>query len=103
MMRPGYVSMELDDEGKLDAIPVVPPSGKPILPEYPYGLRISLCDEQIGKLNLEDEVDAGDYLEFRARACVTNVSQDKMNDGSIHRRVELQIEDMAVLGIEDEA
>ena len=98
MMRPGYVSMELDDESQLDAIPIIR-GGKEIKPQFPYGLRISLLKEQIDKLNLE-ELKVGPnetvYLEFCAKACVTDVSPE-------NTRVELQIEDMAIIGIEDEA
>ena len=71
----GWVDMELDDEAQLDGIPIAGAQGHPVLPRYPYGLKICLCDGEIAKLGLEDEVDAGDYLVFKARACVTSASQ----------------------------
>jgi hypothetical protein len=86
------VSMELDDDTKLDYATI-----KPVSPDYPYGLKICLCEDEIGKLDLPDDVKAGEYLFFKARACVTNAGTEKMADG-VKRRVELQIEDMQVLG-----
>jgi len=93
----GLVSMELDDEDQMDmAIPG--PAGKAIQPQFPYGLRISLTEKELAKLGLDHkEAAVGDYLEFRARACVTSVSESK-TDGGTMARVELQIEEMCVCG-----
>jgi len=96
--EPGLVSLELDDEDQMDmAIPMS--SGKSLQPQYPWGLRISLTETELAKLDL-DHADAkvGDYLEFRARACVTSTSESKKDDGGSMSRVELQIESMCVCG-----
>lgn len=87
------VSMELDDEDKLDA---VQPIAMPTKPDHPYGLRISLTHVELKKLGLDKDCSVGDVLEFEARARVTHVSDNQNEDGSECCRVELQIEGMGV-------
>ncbi len=96
--EPELVSLELDDEDQMDmAIPM--PSGKSLQPQYPWGLRISLTETELAKLGLDhSDAKVGDYLEFRARACVTSTSESKKEDGGSMCRVELQIESMCVCG-----
>ena len=95
----GLVSMELDDEDQLDGIPMAMPSGKPVAPQFPYGLRISMSEKDLERLKLSyEEANVGDYLEFRARACVTSASEHKIEAGGTCCRVELQIESMKILG-----
>lgn len=86
------VSMEHDDEAKLDAPMPYPMADKP---DYPYGLRICLCDEQIEKLKLETDCDVGDTIEMRIVSRVTSVTKTDGPDGPCCR-VELQIEQIAV-------
>lgn len=88
------VSMEHDDMAKLDAPMPYPMADKP---DYPYGLRVCLCDEQLDKLSLDEEDDraeVGDMIEMRVRARVTSVSRNESPDG-VCRRVELQIEEVS--------
>lgn len=87
------VSLELDDEGKLDALQPMPMSTKP---DFPYGTRISLTHVELAKLGLDADCAVGDVLEFEARARVTHVSHNQSEDGSKCCRVELQIEQMGV-------
>ena len=105
-----FVSLELDDEDKLDlGICCGPspeyPEPKKLIPQFPWGLRISLTQHEIDKLGLDtEEVEVGCYLHLKAFACVTNVSSESMKDsrtGDVRNvmRVELQIEKIA---IEDE-
>lgn len=89
-----FVSMELSDEEKLDTLMPIPAS----LPEYPCGLRICLCDPELDKLGLDDEMpEIGDVIDLRAFASVTSVS-----NGPSGRRIELQITQLAVEDENDE-
>ena len=89
------------DLGMYDAPKTVgeAPSG----PMYPYGLCISLEDETLEKLELDDDMPGvGDIIQFNAIAKVTNVSQNEREgtDGtkSVCRRIEMQITDMGIPG-----
>lgn len=79
--------MELDDDESLDAIM---PIHMPERPKYPFGLKICLCEGELKKLGL-DLPGVGDVIDLRAFAEVTSVS-----DGAGGRRVELQIQKIAV-------
>lgn len=92
-------SMELDDEGKLDAPAPMPMSEKP---DYPYGLRICLCSAELDKLDLDvSEAVIGGIVHLHALATVTSVSMDAGEYGS-NCRVELQITAMAVESEDEE-
>lgn len=71
---------------------------EPMAPDYPFGLQLTLGDEEFEKLDLDDECEVGDMIHLFAMATVTGVS---MTDGPNGRRcrVELQI---THLEIEDE-
>ena len=79
--------MALTDEERIDAIMPVPMAEKP---EYPCGLRITLCDPELEKLDIDEMPDIGDVIDIRAFAEVTSVSA-----GAGGRRVELQIKHIA--------
>lgn len=63
-------------------------------PVYPYGLCLSVCDEEVAKLKLSD-AQIGETIHIFAMAKVTSVSKRDDEDGGSHR-IELQITDMAV-------
>ena len=86
-----FVDMAMTDEEKIDTIRPMPVSD---MPEYPYGLRICLCENEISKLNVETDFQVGDLIDFRAMAEVTSVSSSTGPDGD-HMRVELQIKQIA--------
>lgn len=89
------VDMELTDEEKID-------SNRPIpcpTPDYPYGLRLCLGEREIKKLKLDGVPDVGDLMDMRCFGTITSVSQEPGPDGEKQRRVEIQIERIA---IEDE-
>ncbi len=65
-------------------------------PQYPYGLRICLCDAELDKLGLKADCDVGDLVDMRCFATVTSVSKSQRADGTGCCRVELQIERMSV-------
>jgi hypothetical protein len=68
------------------------------MPVYPYGLCISLEEDELEKLKLDGVCEAGDMIHIAAMAKVTSISQ-RDTEGGVKRRVELQI---THLGTEDE-
>lgn len=90
-------SMELDDEDKLDtAMPIAMPDK----PDYPYGLRITLTDKELAKLDLDHtDAEVGGTIHGFFMARITSVSENEVNGGEKCCRIELQIEN---LGIESE-
>jgi hypothetical protein len=82
-------SMKLSAHADKDAVtaPVV------VKPLYPYGLRLSLESEQLGKLKALDDVQVGNVVEVTAKARVVGFSVNEDGDGK-NRRLELQIEAM---------
>lgn len=61
---------------------------------YPYGLSICLTQEELSKLNLSGEVDAGDTVHLHALAKVTSVNKRDTTAGT-DTRIELQITHLA--------
>lgn len=96
-LRP-MVSLELDDEDKMDAcLPL--PCDKP---DYPYGLRICLTDKELNKMGLDvSEAFVGGIFHLHGLARITSVS---MTDGAHGKdcRVEAQIEDLAIESEDEE-
>lgn len=66
--------------------------------EYPYGLNICLCDDELEKLGLDTDCEVGDFLHLFALAKVTSVSVNDTGDGE-KRRIELTL---THLGCEEE-
>ncbi len=61
-------------------------------PAYPYGLCLSLCEDELEKLGLADcNLEPGDILHMHAFTLVTSVSESATVDGDPHCRVELQV------------
>ena len=93
------VSMELSDDEIIDTMACVPALKDQ--PKFPYGLRISLNEGSLKKLEaagLEGQPEVGDYIDLRCFARVTSVSSNETEGGTM-RCVELQCEQLA---IEDE-
>ena len=87
------VSMELDDESKLDATGPFP---LPEKPDYPYGLRICLTHEEFDKLGLDpSEAFVGGICHLHALARITSVSANDSGSGATCR-VEMQITDLVI-------
>jgi hypothetical protein len=85
----------------------MPADAKPSVPVYPYGLCISLEDEQLEKLGLDGELPSvGDMLHIAGMAKVTSASENEreMSDGSKQkcRRIELQFTHLATENEDDE-
>lgn len=73
----------------------------PCTPIYPYGTCISLADDELEKLNMDEDVEVGDMFHFHALAKVTSVSRHETEDGK-KNRVELQITHMEAEDEDDE-
>lgn len=73
---------------------------KPKGPTYPYGLMISLTEKELKKMKA-DVPEIGDYIDLRAFATVTSVSEYDNADGQTCR-IELQIEKIAIEDENDE-
>ena len=84
------VDMERSDDDKIDSMACYPT----VAPDYPPGLRICLCQEELEKLGLSIP-DIGDMIDMRAMGTVTSVSIEK-TDGEDRCRVEIQIERISV-------
>jgi hypothetical protein len=87
------VSMELDDEDKLDtAMPIAMPEK----PDYPFNLRFAITDKEFAKMELEtDNLQRGMLIHVHAICRITDVTT---TDGQMGKccRAEVQIEDMCV-------
>lgn len=78
---------------------MVPPTIAAI-PDVPYGLRISLSEDELQKLGIDiadpdDTCEVGDMIHLFCMATVTAVSREQTGDG-VRERVELSITEMAV-------
>ena len=63
----------------------------PDVPDYPWGLSISMCEEELEKLGLDEkDMSVGDIYHFHALVKVTSVSSNEYENGK-HCRVEFQI------------
>ena len=87
------VDMEMDDEAKMDSVMPIATGEKP---EYPWGLRISLCGDEMDKLNLDpSDAFVGGIVHGHFLAKITSVSASDGDYGS-SCRVELQITALAI-------
>lgn len=68
---------------------------------YPYGLCISLCQEDLDKLDMEGDMDVGDLIDLRAIGKVTSVNKRDTENGA-DCRVEIQLTHIAIEDEEDE-
>ena len=93
----GMISMAMDDEAISDApTPIaIPDMDKP---RFPYGLCISLTDDELDKLGIDvSEAKVGGVFHLEGLARITSVSL-RDGEGGPCCRLEAQIEDLAVLG-----
>ena len=74
----------------------------PTGPDYPYGLRIRLNQDDLDKLDLDGGCQVGDMIDLRAFAKVINVSSEEVG-GKMSCSIELQIQQLAVESEEEEA
>lgn len=58
--------------------------------EYPYGLKISLNEEQLKKMEHVANLSVGDEVDLEAKGKITSMSSDERSDGK-NRSVTIQI------------
>lgn len=86
---PNMQDMKMDQKEKTEFM-------SPSPPDYPYGLCISLCEDELEKLNLDDsEVSVGDMVHLVCMATVTSISKHDSEMNGPSCRVELQITHIA--------
>lgn len=64
-------------------------------PDYPSGLSICLTQDELDKLDLDNDVEVGDYIHLFAFAKVTSVSKTEVN-GESKCRIELCLTHIAL-------
>lgn len=87
-------SMKQAPEAKAKEAPDV--AGEYREPDYPYGLRISLDDDQLTALGVDALPVAGAPVALEAIGTVMSVSEETVDNGKARRRLEVQITDMAM-------
>lgn len=66
-------------------------------PDYPWGLRLHLGDEQLAALGMTKLPPATTPVMLHAQAIVIGTSEETVDGGKPNRRLELQITDLAVM------
>lgn len=92
------VDMAMKQQERRDGVPSIAMESE--LPVYPYGLSISLTNDELEKLGLEADCEVGDVISFDVMAKVTCVSETETTSGK-SCRIELQITHMG-FGDDDE-
>lgn len=65
-------------------------------PLYPYGLCISLCQDELDKLSIDyDDMCVGDIVHIHALGMITSKSCSERQNGEPSERVEVQLTHMA--------
>lgn len=64
-------------------------------PDYPWGLRITLDEEQLAAMGVKALPASGSPVGIEAAAMVVSQGEET-RDGKVHRRLELQITDLAL-------
>ena len=64
--------------------------------QYPYGLRISLQNDELEKLGIDKLPGVGDTFELEAIVVVKSVSAGQSEGGEKRRSIELQITEMCL-------
>lgn len=95
---PSFISMAKDPDEMKETMAAPDMGDQPI---FPYGLAISLGDEELAKLDMEDDCNVGDMVCFKSLAKVTSVTKNDTVDGA-KTRVELQIIGIELDGCHDE-
>lgn len=87
--------MQRTDEEKAEARSEMFDSPVSNMPDVPYGLCICLTEQELKKLELDDDAEVGDLLHGRFMAKVTSVSKNDTGSGT-KCRIEMAIVAMSV-------
>ena len=63
-------------------------------PEYPWGLTVTLEEEELKRVGIKDTYEAGEVLELWARVTVKSFTEEDPETQGTQRRLELQMTDM---------
>lgn len=95
---PAMVSMARDKEEKEKDLPCIGDA-----PDYPYGLCISLCQDELERLDFEaGDFNPGDIVHLHCLAMVTSVSESATTTSDPTCRVELQITNISAESEDEE-
>ena|SRR5579859_5842099 len=86
------VNMELDEkEGKKESVEAM----ENLEPKYPWGLQISLDNESMEKLGIEDEkFKVGEEYTIECRVKVIGVNEDETINDGVRKNMRCQIVEM---------
>lgn len=85
---PGLVNMKRSPDSDCYPCP-------PVQSEYPYGLSLSLGQEELEKLGLDKSVKVGDQIVINAVAKVTSSSRFENEGSEPNCRIEMILTDMS--------
>lgn len=87
------VSMKRSDAAKSDSMECSPCHGD--LPDYPYGTRLNLDEEQLSQLGITAMPSAGAVVLIEAKGMVTGMREEHI-DGKLRRGLEIQLTELGV-------
>jgi hypothetical protein len=87
------VSMKRSDEAKDDAMECKPCQGD--MPDYPWGVRLNLDEEQLSQLGIGPMPTAGAVVLIEAKGMVTGMREEHI-DGKLRRGLEIQITELGL-------
>jgi hypothetical protein len=92
------------EDAKKEAVEAMPITGNSYYEKYPWGLRLTLNNEELKKLGMKiKDLEIDTVVSITAKALITSLSSDQNieNKEGTRNRVELQITDLAVESAED--
>lgn len=87
------VSMKRSEAAKSDAMECSPCHGD--MPDYPYGTRLNLDEEQLAQLGITAMPAAGATVLIEAKGMVTGMREEHI-DGKLRRGLEIQITELGL-------
>ncbi len=72
-------------------------------PQYPYGLEISLDNDCLAKLGIDEVPEVGDVLTLKAKVIVKSTMESDSLNGGENCCMSLQITDMELGGVKPES
>lgn len=94
MTKEKLVSMKLPPREKSDAEVMYPSAGSS--PEYPWGLCLTLEEDQLKALGITKMPEVGSTIPIVARATVSSVSEYESQENGERRSLSLQITDLGL-------
>jgi len=92
------------EDSKKEMVDAMPIPGNSYYEKYPWGLRLTLNNEELKKLGLKiKDLEIDTAINISAKALITSLSSDQNieNKEGTRNRVELQITDLSIESSED--